>query len=58
MLKNDLINKDFLLNVNQINFYKENNFIKLKNVFDAETLNYYGNIISKKVDEKKKYSTF
>lgn len=53
MLKNDLINKDFSLNVNQINFYKENGFIKLKNVFDAETLDYYGNIISKKVDEKK-----
>lgn len=34
-----------------IDFYQQNRYIKLKNVFDAETLAYYGDLISQKVAE-------
>lgn len=34
-----------------IDFYQQNRYIKLKNVFDADTLAYYGDLISQKVAE-------
>ncbi len=37
------------LSPEQIDFYQRNRFIKLKNVFDAETLAYYGDVISQQV---------
>ena len=37
-----------------IDFYQKNRYIKLKNVFDAEILAYYGDIISQKVAELNK----
>lgn len=40
----------FALTDDQKAFYKKNKFIKLKQVFDAETLNYYGEEITKEVD--------
>jgi len=39
------------LNQEQIEFYQKNRFIKLKQVFDAETLSFYGNKIAEKVTE-------
>ena len=37
------------LSAEQINFYQKNRFIKLKNVFDANTLAYYNDLITKEV---------
>jgi hypothetical protein len=34
-----------------VDFFQKNRYIKLKNVFDAETLAYYGELISQKVAE-------
>lgn len=39
------------LSQEQIDFYQKNRFIKLKNVFDAETLAYYNEVISKQVEK-------
>lgn len=43
----------FSLKKEQIEFFRENKFIKLKQVFSAELLAYYENVISQKVDELK-----
>lgn len=45
------INEPFQVSEEAIAFYQKNRFIKLKNVFNAETLAYYGEAISKKVAE-------
>lgn len=45
------INQPYALTQDQIDFYQKNRYIKLKNVFDAETLVYYGKKISQKVEE-------
>ena len=37
------------LSAEQIDFYQKNRFIKLKNVFDADTLAYYNDLITKEV---------
>lgn len=39
------------LSQEQIDFYQKKRFIKLKNVFDAETLAYYNEVISKQVEK-------
>ena len=39
----------YKLSAEQINFYQKNRFIKLKNVFDANTLAYYNDLITKEV---------
>jgi ectoine hydroxylase-related dioxygenase (phytanoyl-CoA dioxygenase family) len=49
-----LIDKPFLLSPDQITFYKENRFIKLKNIFDRETIAYYKQVIEEKVAELSK----
>jgi ectoine hydroxylase-related dioxygenase (phytanoyl-CoA dioxygenase family) len=41
----------YTLSQEAIDFYQKNRFIKLKNVFDADTLAHYGDIISQKVAE-------
>lgn len=46
-----LLNQYYELSLEQIEFYQKNRFIKLKNVFDAETLAFYGEKISQKVQE-------
>ncbi|KPM47430.1 phytanoyl-CoA dioxygenase family protein [Jiulongibacter sediminis] len=46
-----LIDQPYILTKEQIHFYHENKFIKLKNVFDEETLAYYGQLIKDKVKE-------
>ena len=42
---------DYELSQEQIEFYEKNRFIKLKNVFDAETLEFYNKIISEQVEK-------
>jgi len=41
----------YTLSAEQIDFYQKNRFIKLKNVFDAETLAHYNEVISKQVEK-------
>ena len=40
----------YLLSEKQIKFFRKNNFIKLKNVFDKATINHYNEVISKAVE--------
>ena len=48
------IDSPYTLTPEQIAFYQENGFIKLKNVLSPEALRYYGSEISKKVIELNK----
>ena len=52
-MKNRL-DQPYQLSQESIDFYQKNRYIKLKNVFDAETLAYYGDKISQKVAELNK----
>ncbi|MCP9757269.1 phytanoyl-CoA dioxygenase [Lacihabitans sp. CCS-44] len=45
------IDQPYELSQEQIDFYQKNRYIKLKNVFDSETLAYYGEKITQKVNE-------
>src|SRR5580658_6371420 len=45
------LDSPYTITPEQIAFYKENGFIKLKNVLSPETLRHYGNEITKKVAE-------
>ena len=54
---NDILQKPYVLSKEAVDFYQKNRYIKLKNVFDAETLSYYGEKISKKVVELNKNGT-
>ncbi len=45
------INELYKINNEQIRFFRENGFVKLKNVLSEEAVNYYGKIISQKVVE-------
>ena len=51
-----LLDKNYPLNSDHINFYRNNGFIKLKNIFDAETLRFFEQSISRRVDQKSKDS--
>ncbi|MEH6514068.1 MAG: phytanoyl-CoA dioxygenase family protein [Maribacter arcticus] len=51
MKKLELIDEPYTLTKDQIDFYSTYRYIKLKDVFDAETLSYYNELISKKVTE-------
>ncbi|MFK8006683.1 MAG: phytanoyl-CoA dioxygenase family protein [Saprospiraceae bacterium] len=46
-----ILNQPLPLTSEQINFYKKNKFIKIKQVLDAPTIEYYNNVITKKVNE-------
>jgi ectoine hydroxylase-related dioxygenase (phytanoyl-CoA dioxygenase family) len=48
------ISSHYSLSSEQIEFFRENGFIKLKNVLSREALEYYGEIITQKVFELKK----
>jgi ectoine hydroxylase-related dioxygenase (phytanoyl-CoA dioxygenase family) len=50
----DLINQPYQLSQEAIDFYNKNKFIKLKNVFDAETLAYYEEAFTKVVNRMNK----
>jgi ectoine hydroxylase-related dioxygenase (phytanoyl-CoA dioxygenase family) len=43
------IDAPYALSAEQIEFYQQNRFIKLKNVFDVDTLSYYNNLITNEV---------
>ena len=47
----ELLNQPMALTKDQVDFYQKNRFIKIKQVFDAETIQYFNAVISKKVDE-------
>ena len=48
---NNLLNQPYQLSQESVDFFQKNRYIKLKNVFDANTLAYFGDAISKKVAE-------
>ena len=56
-MKIDNLSDAYQLTQEQIEFYKENCFIKLKNVLSKEILDYFNTIISNKVDELNKDAT-
>ncbi len=47
----ELFEKEYFLTEEQIEFYRENKYIKLKNVLDESTLEHYRKIIAEKVQE-------
>jgi len=51
MVATDILNQHYSLSQEQIDFYNQYRYIKLKDVLDEETLKYYNVIISNKVDE-------
>jgi ectoine hydroxylase-related dioxygenase (phytanoyl-CoA dioxygenase family) len=51
MKNHELIDAPYTLRKDQIDFYTRYRYIKLKNVFDQETLLYFNGVISKKVTE-------
>jgi ectoine hydroxylase-related dioxygenase (phytanoyl-CoA dioxygenase family) len=53
----NLLQQDYILSQEAIDFYQKNKYIKLKNVFDAETLAYYKEVIGKKVAELNNVTT-
>ncbi len=56
-MKLDLLNRAYSLTQEQIEFYKENSFIKLKEVLSEEVIIHFNTIISKKVNEMNIVST-
>lgn len=50
MIDFSILNQPYQLSKAQIDFYKKHAFIKLKHVLDEETLNYFNEIISIKVE--------
>lgn len=46
-----ILDEPFHLSPEQIDFYREHNFIKLKQVFPSDLLEHYGQVISQKVKE-------
>lgn len=47
----NLLKESYPLSTEAIAFYQKNRYIKLKNVLDADTLAYYGEAITRKVNE-------
>jgi len=56
-LMTNLLHQNYHLSQEAIDFYQKNRYIKLKNVFDAETLAYYKEVIGKKVAELNQVTT-
>lgn len=50
-MKLSILHQPYSLTSDQIQFYQKNKFIKLKEVLDEKTLQYFNSVISKKVDE-------
>jgi len=50
-MHHSILDQPYPLNQFQIDFYKKNAFIKLKEVLDGDTIAYYNRVISAKVDE-------
>ncbi len=51
MIDLPILNQPYRLTKEQIDFYKKNEFIKLKDVLDKETLAFFNRVISEKVDK-------
>lgn len=51
MITTSTIDQTFQLTDDQIEFYQENKFIKIKQVFDKATIDYFNHAISRKVEE-------
>ena len=55
-MKNSILDQPYDLTKSQINFYKKNAFIKLKEVLDKKTISYFNQLITNKVNELSKHS--
>lgn len=53
----ELLEKHYSISQEQIDFYCKNRYIKLKNVLDSDTIQYFNKVISKKVGEMNKDET-
>ena len=53
----DFLDTPYLLTNDQIEFYQKNQFIKLKEVLNTETIQFFNTIISKQVDEMNRIET-
>lgn len=53
----NLLDTPYQLSPEQVDFYRKNRFIKLKNVFDAETLAQYNEVISRQVEKQNTVTT-
>lgn len=53
----DFLDTPYLLTQDQLEFYQKNQFIKLKEVLNSETIQFFNTIISKQVDEMNKIET-
>ncbi|HPM29097.1 MAG TPA: phytanoyl-CoA dioxygenase family protein [Chryseolinea sp.] len=53
----EALDKPYTLTPEQIDFYQHNRFIKLREVFNAETIAYYSTVITDKVAEMNKVTT-
>lgn len=47
----EILDQPYELSKEQIDFYRENKYVKLKNVLDAETIAHFGKVIKEKVQE-------
>ena len=52
-----ILQQPYSLTVEQISFYQTNKYIKLKQVLDEETLNYFNKVITNRVNELKDATT-
>src|SRR5690349_14255379 len=53
----EALDKPLKLTQQQIDFYQKNRFIKVKEVFYAETITYFNQVISKQVTEMNQVTT-
>ena len=53
----ELLEKHYSISQEQIDFYCKNRYIKLKNVLDSDTIQYFNKVISKKIGEMNKDET-
>jgi ectoine hydroxylase-related dioxygenase (phytanoyl-CoA dioxygenase family) len=51
------LNTPYSLTKEQIDFYQENRFIKLKQVFDQPTISYFNEVITRRVEQMNKQTT-
>jgi ectoine hydroxylase-related dioxygenase (phytanoyl-CoA dioxygenase family) len=51
------LNIPYSLTIEQIDFYQENRFIKLKQVFDQPTISYFNEVITRRVEQMNKQNT-
>lgn len=51
ILTNELLNNEYAITSEQVDFFQKNRYIKLKQVFDEETLNFFNKAISKRVEQ-------